>query len=181
MNSKDESDKVLQIVEMVKKNFPELYQQHLGEGRRDQFISENVPPDGKSHGRKIGYIGKDLRLLWALMGMFEKLSLNSTFLGKEKICGESEAYQAIYDSTLLSLELLCWTIFWELVKVRFMIRRTRKNYKKYALCLRPDWSVILVRNPEARSALGILLTTAEIQAEIGGYAMYAKECINDEE
>lgn len=185
MSSRQFTTRLLQVVRVM---FPELYEQHI-KGRRVQFINENAPlPPANSENypkktKKVGRIGKDLRLLWAVASMFDN-AFNRDERRDRKVRGVSNACSFINEDALFSFAGLCVTEFWRLVLEGSQCPRS----DKHCITLMPDWSIVSVAYEDMPSLTAEDVHSGNVenffrlirsQADISRDALYVKACVDD--
>lgn len=129
-----------QILNLTRRNCPGLYGKHI-KGRRAAFVAERAPTE-ETRERRVGYINKDLRMLFSLAMMFEDAGIEITrpFEGKEistpivcRVAG------GVAQSTI---GVLCLAAFLKFVRERFKV--PSDNF----VSLNPDWSVTVSTREE---------------------------------
>lgn len=132
MKPREFTDKVLHDLKL---HCPDLYKAHILK-RRAAFIAENAPPESDVAGKRVGYAGKNLRMLSAIGYMLINAGNNTSdhYAGKE--LNALEACRFAVGKAHQTMGELCFHMFWDFVSARFGI-----NTKEGAAVL-SDWSII---------------------------------------
>lgn len=174
MNAKDARRFTSGILKSVKLGFPELYNKHI-KGRREAFVQENTPTAYTGDGEILGYVNKDLRVLFALALMLDA-EQNSMANPPEHIGDAIAMCENVRELALSGTASLCMLGFWTPVLPRFS---KYINGGRHALTVTENWAIVLVaRTDEMGSILYDILSATEMVCAARKQAGHAIDLIN---
>lgn len=141
----DEYGKLIrEILAEVRVSLPDFYNKKLrGQRQREAFMAKYSPPliEGIVLIEKLGYLNKDLRMLWLLQNVFGH-SADAMYMENKELLATAPFpsrphFVAVTWASMFTAQQACNLLFWEAVKKRFA-RRIRPGIN---LFLKEDWSV----------------------------------------
>lgn len=174
MNAKEARRLASRILRSIRMGFPELYNIHI-KGRRDAFVMENTPQVYTGKGEVLGYINKDLRVLFALVTILEAKQ-DSTDKPPEHISDALAMCENVRELALSGIIHLCTLGFWTPVLQRF---GKHTHGGKHALYINENWAIVLAnRTDETGSILYDILSATEMACATIKQAGHAIDLIN---